>query len=468
MDKLSISIEAILKAAQNCIASEDIVPITDKESECPTFPVHVFPPKMQEIIASLCKYENFNTDYLAGAMLTVLSAAMGNQWKASFKGTWTATPILFTVLVGDMSDGKSQPIRVAMKPLVQYDKECERAYNQQMRDYKEAIQLSVKERIERGYDENPHKPFDQSIIANNTTIENLITELYQNRRGKLLYADELSGFILNLSRYSKGTDETYWLELFNSGFIKYGRKSSDDRLYIRNPFVSVIGGIQPGILSTLYGGQRVANGFAGRFLKIYPNIVEMPAWSREDVPENILEDWEKIVNSVLLMTTYYDNNGDVIPKILTFSDEAKDILYNWKETNRKVWADTDENYIRGTCGKLETYLIRFCLIIQVTRHFCDGASIEVIDHLSAQYAVDLAEYFRAMDLRSYRASKKFPVDGVHQKLFEILPDTFATKNAIEIAISIGMSERTAKRFLANGISLNYLQKTKHGTYKKQQ
>ena len=54
---------------------------------------------------------------------------------------------------------------------------------------------------------------------------------------------------------------------------------------------------------------------------------------------------------------------------------------------------------KALCGKLETYLIRFCLVIQVMRGICGEADMNEIDEESAERAIRLTEYFRAMESR---------------------------------------------------------------------
>ena len=54
---------------------------------------------------------------------------------------------------------------------------------------------------------------------------------------------------------------------------------------------------------------------------------------------------------------------------------------------------------KALCGKLETYLIRFCLVIQVMRGICGEADMNEIDEESADRAIRLTEYFRAMESR---------------------------------------------------------------------
>ena len=62
-----------------------------------------------------------------------------------------------------------------------------------------------------------------------------------------------------------------------------------------NPYCSIIGSTQPGRLAKQFGGERVVNGFSSRFLKVYPDITDMPTWGSDRMPDAIMEQWERII-----------------------------------------------------------------------------------------------------------------------------------------------------------------------------
>ena len=61
-----------------------------------------------------------------------------------------------------------------------------------------------------------------------------------------------------------------------------------------------------------------------------------------------------------------------------FSQEAKLRVIQWKdEVNNKAYAETDSDAVRALCGKLETYLVRFCLVIQICLLYTSDAADEL-------------------------------------------------------------------------------------------
>ena len=129
---LSISSEMMVSSITNSFMQE--VSSREKSDEqplergCPSFPIDVFPEKIQRIAQALHQDEGLNLDYLCASMFTVLAAAMGNRWLCHFKSTWQDPPIIFLVLIGPPSCGKTPPLKQAVKPFRLFDAELERKY----------------------------------------------------------------------------------------------------------------------------------------------------------------------------------------------------------------------------------------------------------------------------------------------------------------------------------------------------
>lgn len=467
----TISTQSIIDNAKESIASPSALEKSDVQqsaaSVTPSFPIEVFPPIIRAIIMAYCKYECYNIDFFSTAVLAVFASAMGNQWKAQFSSTWFASPIIYAVLIGPASCGKTPPLRAATEPLRKYDLELDTTYNAQLKEFNRLIEMSKEQRKSGGFTEIPDKPIHKQMIVINTTIENLFLTLDQNRRGLLMNVDELDGLVANMNRYTNGSDESSWLDFYNGNQLKYSRKSTGEYVNIIHPYVSIIGGTQPGILSSIFGGKRSSNGFASRFLKVYPDIQDMPEWPAEDMPEQFIKDWDAIIRKLLSIPICYTPEGDVDSKILRFSPEAKQKVNDWRNNiNRPIYRETDSDYIKGLCGKLDTYIVRLSLVLQIMKWATCGIDDSIIDVDSVEGAVKLVEYFRAMDDRAYKVMNHKPVDGLHEKLFESLDDRFTTADALVVGQKIGTSERTVKRFLRCGVEQKFLKKGSHGNYSK--
>lgn len=133
--------------------------------------------------------------------------------------------------------------------------------------------------------------------------------------------------------------------------------------------------------------------------------------------------------------------------------------------NSRIYSDSENETEKALCGKLETYIIRFCLVIQVMRGICGEAEIKEIDEESAMRAIMLIEYFRAMESRITPEIEVGVLDLRHTELLVLLPQSFTTSEAVATSRKIGLSESTVKRFLREG-ARDFIRKEAHGHYSK--
>lgn len=92
------------------------------------FPLGIFPVPVRHIVESLQKYEHYQVDFTAVSFFTAFAAAMGNTWSARFMTGWVSRPILYVVLVGPPSCGKTPPLRQAVAPLLKLDEASDHIY----------------------------------------------------------------------------------------------------------------------------------------------------------------------------------------------------------------------------------------------------------------------------------------------------------------------------------------------------
>ena len=117
------------------------------------FPLSVFPMPIRNIVDSLHKYENYQMDFTASAFLTVFAATMGNTWSARFMTGWVSRPIIYMVLVGPPSCGKTPPLRQAISPLLKLDESYDRVYAKEIRQYRKWERLTARQRKQQSMPE---------------------------------------------------------------------------------------------------------------------------------------------------------------------------------------------------------------------------------------------------------------------------------------------------------------------------
>ena len=456
-----------LEAGCGLIEEDSIAFTSDsgKTTETPSFPLEIFPKAIRDIIEALEEYENYNVDFSSASFLTVFAAAMGNTWSVRFMTGWVSRPIIYMVLVGSPSCGKTPPLQQAVAPLLKLDGEYDMIYCKEMETYRRWERMSAKQREKHSLPEEMKMPQRKCHVVVDSTVEALIGALRDNPRGVLIYKDEIDSLLSNFNRYN-GSDEGYFLSLFSGTPFKYSRKSNNEHIFLANPYCSIIGSTQPGRLDEQFGGKRMMNGFSSRFLKVYPEIDKMPSWNDTAMPDGVLEEWERIIRKVVAATPSTDQEGKATSIELLFSQEAKLRVIQWKdEVNNKVYAETDSDAVRALCGKLETYLVRFCLVIQIMHCICGESGMDEIEPRTAELAIRLTEYFRNMESRIAPEIETGILDNRFTELLGNLRDSFTTAEAVREALQLGISESSVKRFLRDG-GRGFVKKKSHGCYRK--
>lgn len=79
------------------------------------------------------------------------------------------------------------------------------------------------------------------LYVSDATIERMAVLLQANPRGMLRLSDELSGLFLNMSRYSGGQDNEFWLEAWNGNPYLVERMGRPP-ISVEHLLVGVVGG----------------------------------------------------------------------------------------------------------------------------------------------------------------------------------------------------------------------------------
>ena len=456
----------------NIITPEEIINealrLKDKLSDT-EFPVHVFPKQVQEIIRATSECSDYPMDFISPSVLFAASVAIGNTHCVEVKTNWIETPILFLAIVGSPGINKTHPLSFAIQPLLDKDIQVNTEYRKAIKEYDDIMAMGKKEREENMITDTPIEPKLKKYIVSDITPESLASILEDNPRGIALYADELASWFNNFNRYSKGSEEQFWLMAFSASPIQINRKNIRGSISIKRPYISVSGTIQPDLLRDLAEGSRSKNGFIDRILFAYPPRLQKKYWSTEELPSNITKSWHSIISGLIDLEQCVDDNGSAIPQIIKYSPEAWGKLYEWHKYNTDLANDTDKESIKGIYSKLEIYISRFALTLQMLRFRCGESTKEQIDTQSIEGAIAIVEYFRTTALRVQQTLnagelfKEIPTET--RKLYDALPKDFSTAEGVQIAERFNMSRDSFNRFIKQYKDI-LLENYKRGFYKK--
>lgn len=431
------------------------------------FPVHVFPVKMQRIILELNTTCAFPIDYTASAMLAAISVAIGNTHRVEIKRNWQESAIVYIAIVGRPGDCKSHPLTFVMRPLVNADWKNNQEFQKKHCEYQQAIAMSRKERISSGLDEFPKEPKRMRYLVSDVTQEGLSAIHSHNPRGLCLWVDELSAWFKNFTRYNTGSEEQFWLSAFNGSTTMSDRKNCQNSIFIKRPFISVVGTIQKRLLTELANGERAANGFIDRILFAMTKSNVKPRWNEDEVRDDLDREWERILNRLLSVECVVNEDKEPIPTVMRFTPDAKRRLYEWQHENAALCdKEMSDNVVSLFC-KLEIYVLRFCLILRLVRWAVgeDQPRPSDIEDDDVVGAIDLAEYFRSNALSVLTCISEEKLNELHRTVYEHLTEEFSTADGIRIAERFGMKDHTFKMFLTRNLNTLF-RRIRQGWYQK--
>lgn len=420
------------------------------------FPIEIFPQGIQEYMIACNKTLGSSIDYMGCAMIWMVSVIVGNSIHVKAKSNWIDSAVLWLAIVGKAGVGKTPSIKNIIKPLTHRNGKIIKAYYQALDKYNEYCKLSDQDKKQR---EQVNKPRKEQFIANDITLEALVDLHQENPHGIGVFKDELNGWFKDMNKYRAGSDLEFWLSTW-SGQPAHLNRLTRPGSFVEMPFISVLGGIQPSILSTFYSNENKENGFVDRMLLTYPET-EVQYYNDEELSSD-LEAW---YNGTILAFfdqmrnryTDYTPEGDIAPMRAFFDSEA---AQEWKSIFNSIVdierGDHETEYIKAMLPKQKSYIPRFALLIHLLNSFVEGrkdTNMLVIGRESVKKAHLLSQYFIEM-------AKKVRFDGENEAKMKDLVSNYkspqlALKKALEempnstnsaLAAAFGVSKRTIMRW----------------------
>ena len=372
----------------------------------PLLPIDGFPPALQEIIENCTTTYCIPRDYWAGSIL--LASALGIGTRLELVNNHRNFPILWLVLIGDVSTGKTVPINFCLDFFKKLDSRSIKKYDEEMAEYSRLFGMSTKERLLEGGTENLLKPTCLQYILNDYTPEALVEAHKNNNRGLLILRDELKGWFDDFGRYNKSGEQSNMVSSWSGTGMTYNRKGSGI-MNIEHPCIMVCGGMQPGLLPSLAACQRADDGFLSRLCCVYPDNAKKAAYNTNILPEKYKIYWEEYLMELVSLK----NNTE-----LSLSSEAEEKYSRWFNANKDVSNDEDSEYLKGIYGKLDIFSLRLAVVIRGMKMVCNADYSKEISGEDMAQALALTEYFRAAALKVYR------------KLFVTIPKSMPKKRDV--------------------------------------
>ncbi len=378
-------------------------------------------------IRSAADAKNAPIDYVSLTLLSTASAAIGNsRWASPWDG-WKEPPVLWAMLVGDPSAGKSPALDSVLDPVKDIERSLSEDYRRARVDWEAKNELAslalaqwksdAKSALIEGV-EPPAKPPEadagnppvrERIIITDITTEKVADLLSSTWRGLLLARDELSGWLSSMDRYNGGGDRAFWLEANGGRSYAVDRKNNPEPIIVDHLSVAIVGGTQPDRLSDLLI-KTSDDGLLARFMVVFPDPVPL---SR---PSQGLNDQQMIdaINRLRGLPHVVCEKGGKRPSLVHFNEAAANILHQFRKQCRE-WEVDAAGLFKSHIGKMPGLVVR---IANVLAHLDWAAtdnpqSPEQIEAHHVGRACDfVGDYLRKHAFRAYGTSKLSPeVEG---------------------------------------------------------
>lgn len=345
-------------------------------------PVEIRLPDVMEFDASLlpgplrawvedvsARMDNAPPDFAAAATIVVAGALLGRKVgiRPKRNDDWLVVPNLWGGLVGPPASMKTPALEQAIRPVKRLAAKAQEAHEEAIREHdldlmvvaaergalKKKLEATAKKVASGGASrgnldevrqeiqdlEEPDAPREKRYMTNDATIEKISEILKDNPDGILYYRDELMGWLRSLDKAGREADRAFYLEAWNGNGSFSVDRIGRGSLHVPAVCVSVLGGIQPGPLSTYVGDAleeaEKADGLLQRFqLLVYPDLRgydPVDRWPDLEAKNRAYEVFEGLANlsPEAFGAVVDEDEGKEVP-YTRFDPEAQEVFNAWR------------------------------------------------------------------------------------------------------------------------------------------
>jgi hypothetical protein len=391
LDTPTDNLEAVQVEVNN-VENKNSLGFLEAETVC-SFPTEVFPPIVQDFCGLVSDGTDAPLDFPCMTALVTAASAIGSTRKIRITQGWTEFPCLYSAIVAPPGSSKSPSVSRMTRPLTRRQ---DASYEKWLKETDDFNNLSKAQLV----NQKPIKPLLKEYFTSDTTIAAITSRLVDNPRGLLIATDEILSWIKAFGTVGMGNDQQYYLTMWSGQPLKVDRKTGERPVnWIRFPYISILGGIQPKRLPELTAQGRGEDGFLDRFLFSYPEVGDLPFWELKDYDSSIKDDqlsqgWDGIISRLYDGLTF-DSKG--FPEIIAMSRDNWAQSVNWynKEIAAEIRDPLFPEYLRGFWLKLKAYYFRFALILEHIKWTQNpGNPPTSISQESLEGAYKLCSYFK--------------------------------------------------------------------------
>jgi hypothetical protein len=329
----SATTTAAVSSSPHSWGDPDISILDDRRGELPAFPLDVFSDEMRALIERNARGAGVTHAHVAVPLIGIVSGLIGISCRVKVSSSWYSPLTCWTIVVGISGTGKTPGINVTRRALKLIERLGKPEEDKRRRDHEtrkaaaKAVHDAWKEAVEDAIHNNdtppdmpqaavdPGKYIPARMFVADSTIERLAELLHARSQGLVLVRDELAALFMNMSRYSGGQDNEFWLESWNGDHFNVERINRAS-LSIDHLLVGMVGGMQPDKLARSFKGDQ-----DGQYARVLFSWPEEPQW--KGINNDAAEVDEGILNILLRTDDLAEFEDDrLVPYALPLDQEA--------------------------------------------------------------------------------------------------------------------------------------------------
>jgi hypothetical protein len=259
--------------------------LDDRRGELPDFPLDCLGEPLQKWVERAANGAGVTAAHVAVPTLGIASSLVGMARRIRASSSWLEPMTCWVGIVGASGTGKTPGIDAVKRALAQIEGDSQSKIADLRRKHEAKIENTkaarahwkkkVEEAVEAGVPSppmpedavDPGKFIAPRLYVSDGTIERFAELLQARPQGVLRLTDELSAMFMNMSRYSGGQDNEFWLESWNGN--SYNVERIGRTLHLDHLLIGVVGGLQPDKLAKSFEGP--ADGMYARLLFSWPS-----------------------------------------------------------------------------------------------------------------------------------------------------------------------------------------------------
>jgi hypothetical protein len=308
-------------------------PLPEETRSVPAFDPNILPDAFRDYALDAAEVMQAPVEFVAVGLMVAAAGTIGRSVlvRPRAQGNWEIAPVVWGLTVGGPATSKSPAMKAALGPVYAI---AERNYRRHQAEMVNYIKRMNEQGKKKGEPQPEPPPAEHVLVVADTTIEKLCVDHATNPRGLLQVRDEVAGWLAAMDKPSRTEDRSFYLTAADGDKPWLQRRLSRQTVHIPRLVVSVLGGIQPGVLAErLGGGLRGAGGDNDGLLQRFSLLVQpdiSPTWELIDRPPN-----EVASRRVFAVFDRLDSFGMQVDlengkaPYLRFSPEAQEMHDEW-------------------------------------------------------------------------------------------------------------------------------------------